>query len=74
MKSIIPVFVTTLSAIALLMSYASFTAVGQSSQASRWEVATSAALATVAWKINKETGDAYYCNSQQSACLHMKDQ
>jgi hypothetical protein len=69
------IVVLCLVAIALvMMSYGTFSAVGQSRGFGSWQIQTSAAFAPAAWKINTETGTAYDCVAQQQVCLQMRDQ
>jgi hypothetical protein len=57
---------------ALMMGYTTFSATGQSrQQPGFWDIRTSAANAAVAWKINTQTGEAFYCVALQQKCLRM---
>ena len=67
------VMIVLLAIGALMMGYTTFSAVGQSrQQPGFWDICrTSAAFAPAAWKINTQTGEAYYCVAQQQKCLRM---
>jgi hypothetical protein len=59
--------------VAMVMSYGTFSALGQSTQLNRWQIQTSASSGLSAWKINTETGIAYYCAASAFQCIKMDD-
>jgi hypothetical protein len=74
MKNMTAVILLAIGAIAMVISYGTFSALGQSRQiAGGWQIQTSAAAAPVAWKINTDTGATYFCMAQHETCVLMKE-